>query len=142
MTGRLRSLLQTIDSKLFDHLESLNLQFEEFGMRWMNCLFTREFSNNCLLRLWDTYLSQEDGFEGFHVYVCVVMLVHYSEFLRERDFSDCITHLLYLPVSEWTSDTLEPILSQAFIFTTLYEGSPSHLKNNNQPSSINHNPTT
>lgn len=131
MISRLKSLLQRIDEPLYDFILSLDVQFEVFGVKWMNCLLSRELSTSCLLRLWDTYLSQEDGFEGFHVYVCTVLLTYFSEELRGMDYTSVLTLLLELPVSEWTQETLEPVLSQAFIFTTLYEGSPSHLKNSN-----------
>ena len=33
-----------------------------------------------ILRLWDTYLSEETGgFENFHVYVCAVLLKTFKE---------------------------------------------------------------
>lgn len=32
-----------------------------------------------------------------------------------------------LPTVDWTEDAVEPILSQAYILSTLFENSPSHL---------------
>lgn len=32
-----------------------------------------------------------------------------------------------LPTAEWGEDEVEPVLSQAYILSTLFDGSPSHL---------------
>jgi hypothetical protein len=46
----------------------------------MNCLLLRELPLRAILRLWDTYLSEDiGGFENFHVYVCAVLLKTYKE---------------------------------------------------------------
>jgi TBC1 domain family member 2 len=46
----------------------------------MNCLLLRELPLKAILRLWDTYLSEETGgFENFHVYVCAVLLKTFKE---------------------------------------------------------------
>ena len=55
----------------------------------MNCLLLREFRLSCVMRLWDTYLSEGDGgFEGFHVYACASFLVHFSADLQQMGFDD------------------------------------------------------
>ena len=37
---------------------------------------------------WDTYMAEGDAFPGFHVYVCCAVLLHWSEELRRRDFTE------------------------------------------------------
>ncbi|CAN0466081.1 unnamed protein product [Scytosiphon promiscuus] len=32
-----------------------------------------------------------------------------------------------MPTKEWGEEEVEPLLSQAFILSTLFEGSPNHL---------------
>lgn len=59
----------------------------QFAFKWMNCLLLREFNLRCVIRLWDTYIS-EDGFENFHVYVCVAFLCQFSSQLQEMDFDE------------------------------------------------------
>ena len=61
-------------------------QYFPFFLFWirMNCLLLRELPLKCIVRLWDTYLSEETGgFENFHVYVCAVLLKTYKEKLIE-----------------------------------------------------------
>jgi hypothetical protein len=80
------------------------------------------------MRIWDTYLSEETGgFENFHVYVCAVLLKTYKEKLMAMEFQDILMFLQELPTSSWAEEDVEPILSQAFILSTLFDGSPSHL---------------
>ena len=54
------------------------ITFMQFAFRWMNCLLMRELELNCIVRLWDTYLSESSrGFDDFHVYVCASFLTKF-----------------------------------------------------------------
>ena len=53
-----------------------------------------------------------------HVYVCT---------WRRPQFQEILMFLQDLPTSDWTEEQMEPILSQAYILSTLFENSPSHL---------------
>ena len=44
-----------------------------------------------------------------------------------QDFQEILTFLQDMPTSGWGEDEVEPVLSQAYILSTLFEGSPSHL---------------
>ena len=63
----------------------------QFAFRWMNCLLMRELELNCVVRLWDTYLSETNrGFDDFHVYVCASFLTKFSEKLKTMEFQDLV----------------------------------------------------
>jgi hypothetical protein len=51
----------------------------------------------------------------------------FKEPLMKMAFQDIILFLQDLPTAEWDEEDVEPILSQAFILSTLFENSPSHL---------------
>jgi hypothetical protein len=36
--------------------------FMDFAYRWVACYLTREFDIYQVIRLWDTYFSEEEGF--------------------------------------------------------------------------------
>jgi len=90
-----------LEAPLHNHLQSSRVQFIQFAFRWMNCLLMREVSLALIIRAWDTYLSFEngEGFESFHIYVCLAILKHFSKQLmvceseteRERINSNCYT---------------------------------------------------
>jgi hypothetical protein len=84
-----------------------------FSFRWMNCLLMREFSIKAIIRLWDTYFVEDDGFETFHVYVCASFLLTWSERLREMEFQELVLFLQNLPTREWGPNEVETLLSQA-----------------------------
>lgn len=128
MMLRLEDLVHRLDTELHDHLQNENVQYFNFSFRWMNCLLLRELPLRAILRLWDTYLAEENGgFENFHVYVCVVILKTFEEKLLKMQFQELLMFLQALPTSAWTEEDVEPILSQAYILSTLFENSPSHL---------------
>lgn len=128
MVLRLEDLVHRIDAELFDHFESEGLQFMQFSFRWMNCLLLRELPLRSILRLWDTYLAEPcGGFENFHVYVCAVLLKTFKSKLLQSQFQELLMFLQELPTSEWGEVDCDPILSQAYILSTLFDSSPSHL---------------
>ena len=82
----LRDLTTRIDSGLAKHFESEGIEFMQFSFRWMNCLLMREVRVQNTIRMWDTYMAEEQGFSEFHLYVCAAFLVKWSEQLVKMDF--------------------------------------------------------
>ncbi|PHH79530.1 hypothetical protein CDD80_4527 [Ophiocordyceps camponoti-rufipedis] len=122
--GALRDLTARIDAGLSRHLESEGVEFIQFSFRWMNCLLMREISVQNTIRMWDTYL----GFSEFHLYVCAALLVKWSDRLVKMDFQEIMMFLQSLPTKAWTEKDIELLLSEAFIWQSLYKGSAAHLK--------------
>jgi hypothetical protein len=88
--------IKRIDKKLHDHLINENITFMQFAFRWMNCLLMRELELNCIVRLWDTYLSETNrGFDDFHVYVCASFLTSVWAQLKTLEFQDLVCGLCY-----------------------------------------------
>ncbi|KAK7533376.1 rab-GTPase-TBC domain-containing protein [Phyllosticta citribraziliensis] len=124
----LRDLTTRIDKTLADHLEREGVEFIQFSFRWMNCLLMREVSVKNTIRMWDTYLSEERGFSDFHLYVCAAFLVKWSDQLVKMDFQEIMMFLQSLPTRNWTEKDIELLLSEAFIWQSLFRGSSAHLK--------------
>ncbi|KAF2202221.1 RabGAP/TBC [Delitschia confertaspora ATCC 74209] len=125
----LRDLTTRIDGGLAKHLEDEGVEFIQFSFRWMNCLLMREISVKNTIRMWDTYLAEDDGFSSFHLYVCAAFLVKWSDQLQKMDFQEIMMFLQALPTREWTEKDIELLLSEAFIWQSLFRGSSAHLKN-------------
>lgn len=92
-----------------------------------NCLLLREFHLHCIFRLWDTYLSEKEGFEDFHVYVCAALMCQFSSELRDMSFDELFGFMQEIPTSDWTDTEIEVLLSQAYVLSTLFKGSDAHL---------------
>lgn len=128
MTLRLEDLINRLDNDLAKHFQSEGIMYQFFTTRWMSCYLLRELPLRSIMRLWDTYIAEETGgFENFHVYVCVVILKTFHDQLIKMEFQDIMLFLQNLPTIDWGEQEVEPILSQAFILSTLFEDSPSHL---------------
>ena len=80
--------------------------------------------------------AEEQGFSEFHLYVCAAFLVKWSAKLLKMDFQEIMMFLQSLPTREWTEKDIELLLSEAYIWQSLFKGSSAHLKG--QPSSRNH----
>ncbi|KAK4534565.1 hypothetical protein CDCA_CDCA02G0590 [Cyanidium caldarium] len=118
----LRDLIQRVDAPLCDHLDRCGIDFMQFSFRWMNCLLVREFPFPLVLRLWDAYLSEQGAFASFHVYVCAALVERFSATLQRLDFQEMVMFLQHLPTAEWNEDDVTMLLSQAYLWRSLFEG--------------------
>ncbi|KAF0720614.1 Aste57867_171 [Aphanomyces stellatus] len=128
MVQRMEDLVRRCDSDLYTHIvETEQVQFVQFAFRWMNCLLMRECPLNGIVRLWDTYLCEDNGFESFHVYVCAAILMTFGDTLKEMQFQDLVLFLQSLPTKDWGEEDIEPLLSRAYILQTYFADAPNHI---------------
>jgi hypothetical protein len=123
MVRKLERIVQQVDPTLWQHLENnLQIPFNQFAFRWMNCLLTREFGMRQVLRLWDTYLSEESvDVNTLHVFVCSALLLRFRQYLvRGYDFSDAMTFLQNLPTDTLQDRDMDELISEGFLKLQLY----------------------
>lgn len=72
--------------------------------------------------------AEENGFSEFHLYVCAAFLVKWSDKLVKMDFQEIMMFLQSLPTREWTEKDIELLLSEAYIWQSLFKGSAAHLR--------------
>lgn len=72
--------------------------------------------------------AEENGFSEFHLYVCAAFLVKWSDKLVKMDFQEIMMFLQSLPTRGWTEKDIELLLSEAFIWQSLFKGSAAHLR--------------
>ncbi|RKP34728.1 rab-GTPase-TBC domain-containing protein [Dimargaris cristalligena] len=125
--SKLKELIARINGKLASHLENEGVEFIQFAFRWMNCLLMREVSLKNTIRMWDTYLSEgSTGFSEFHVYICAAFLVKWTDVLLKMDFQEIMLFLQSVPTKSWTEKEIEVLLSEAFMYQSLYHHAPNH----------------
>ncbi|CCJ29520.1 unnamed protein product [Pneumocystis jirovecii] len=125
----LKELTARIDYPLSVHLEKQGVEYIQFSFRWMNCILMREISVKNTIRMWDTYLAEgQSAFSDFHVYVCAALLVKWSSRLLKMDFQEIIIFLQSLPTQNWTYKDIEILLSEAFLWKSLFSGAKAHLR--------------
>lgn len=125
----LRNLTAKIDVELLQHFDCEGIELMQFAFRWMNCLLMRELSLALIVRMWDTYLSEVPlGFNHFHVYVCAAFLIKFSDELKQMDFQEILLFLQNPPTHQWRVSDVELMLSEAFIWQSLYKNAAAHLR--------------
>uniref|UniRef100_A0A093VMP3 TBC1 domain family member 22B n=1 Tax=Talaromyces marneffei PM1 TaxID=1077442 RepID=A0A093VMP3_TALMA len=72
--------------------------------------------------------AEEQGFSRFHLYVCAAFLVKWTDRLLKMDFQEIMMFLQSLPTKEWTEKDVELLLSEAFIWQSLFQDSSAHLR--------------
>ncbi|KAG0203869.1 GTPase-activating protein [Mortierella sp. GBA30] len=126
--GKLRDLICRIDAPLAAHLQSEHVEFIQFSFRWMNCLLMREVTLQHTIRMWDTYLTEHPhGFSEFHLYVCAAFLTKWSAELQRMEFQEIMLFLQDVPTDDWQEKDIELLLSEAFMWKSLFHSSPMHL---------------
>ncbi|XP_025106953.1 TBC1 domain family member 22B-like isoform X2 [Pomacea canaliculata] len=125
----LRELIKRIDAPMHQHLERQSVEYLQFSFRWMNNLLMREIPLHCTIRLWDTYLSEENGFADFHLYVCAAFLKRFSaDVLKEDDFQGILMLLQNLPTQQWGDEEIGELLAEAFKLKYMFADAPKHLQ--------------
>ena len=124
MIKKMELIIEKVDQKLSQYLKNFEVDFIQFSFRWMNCFLIREFPIKLILRLWDTYISEEKGFSEFHLYVCACLLLTFSEKLKTfTDFQDLILFLQHLPTSDWQIEDMDMLLAKSYSIKELYSNS-------------------
>lgn len=124
---QLRHLMSRVDRQLHNHLEEHGVEYLQFAFRWMNNLLMREIPLRATIRLWDTYLSERNGFSQFHCYVCAAFLRMWSkQLLAEKDFQGMMILLQNLPTHNWGDQQICELTADAFSLMSVFDGAKNH----------------
>lgn len=117
MVSLLEKRMLRVDKDLCNYLKLSGLDFHLFAFKWMNNLLVREFPLCCIIRMWDTYLSEDNlNFEELHVNMCAAFLNEFSPSLKKMEFEDLFRSLQRLPTDGWGDAEVEVLLSQAALW--------------------------
>lgn len=121
MIQKMEEIIKLVDEDLFKHLLQFDITFMQFSFRWMNCYLMREFSLKLIIRIWDTYFSEDDAFNNFHLYVCAGLLLNFSEKIKKMsEFQETMMFLQNLPTSNWSLEEIDVLLAKAYQIHTMY----------------------
>jgi len=127
MMSKMEEIIKLLDIELVKHLQMNEVSFMQFSFRWMNCYLMREFSLKLIIRLWDTYFSEENAFNNFHLFVCACLLLNFGDKIKKLEFQETIMFLQNLPTSAWSLADLDMLIAKSYQASVLY-GNCSFLK--------------
>ncbi|CAG9855309.1 unnamed protein product [Phyllotreta striolata] len=129
---QLEELIKRVDETLHKHLKEHNVSYLQFSFRWLNNLLTRELPLRCTIRLWDTYLAENDCFATFQLYVCAAFLLYWKDqLMQQHDFQGLLMLLQNLPTQAWTSSEISLMVAEAYKLKVIFADAPNHLLSNN-----------
>lgn len=90
------NLLKRYDINLFNILKSMNLYTSYYAIRWISCIFCREFDLLDSIRIWDSYLADNNRKE-FISFFATTMIMEKKDFLEHGNFASNLTLLQNYP---------------------------------------------
>ena len=93
--------LKKHNNKLYQHFMDVQLSAEVILQRWLKCIFTREFTTEDCIYIWDNILANEFNVPSQNMeyidYFCVAMFDYISENLLQHDQNECFLCLFKYP---------------------------------------------
>ena len=93
--------LKKHNNKLYQHFMDVQLSAEVILQRWLKCIFTREFTTEDCIYIWDNILANEFNIPSQNLeyidYFCVAMFDYISENLLKHDQNECFLCLFKYP---------------------------------------------
>ncbi|GBE80030.1 RabGAP/TBC protein [Sparassis crispa] len=88
--------LKSVDPELWRRMQSAGIEPQIYGIRWLRLLFTREFSMQDAMIIWDGLFACDPSFD-LAQWLCVAMLIRIRNQLIPSDYSGQLTYLLRYP---------------------------------------------
>eukprot|EP00826_Nyctotherus_ovalis_P064918 TRINITY_DN9532_c0_g2_i1.p1 TRINITY_DN9532_c0_g2~~TRINITY_DN9532_c0_g2_i1.p1 ORF type:complete len:260 (+),score=63.45 TRINITY_DN9532_c0_g2_i1:325-1104(+) len=120
MLARIKEIVKRVNEDLYNHIANQDIDFMQFGFRWINCFLLREFPLDRIIRMWDTYFSEEESFAEFHVYVCASFLLHWEKEIMGKEFPGLLSFLQSLPTQDWKEDDIGILMANAYQYKMMF----------------------
>lgn len=126
--AKIKEICKKMDFELFEHLEKEGVDFFQFAFKWVYCLLIREFPLRLGLILFDAYISlNNEGFMGFHIYVCSALILKWSKKLKKMKFNELMLFLQSIPTKNWNDNDIRMLLGEAWVYQELFDETKGHL---------------
>ena len=93
--------LKKHNTRLYQHFMDIQLSAEIILQRWLKCIFTREFTTEDCILIWDNILANEFNIPSKNLeyidYFCVAMFDYIGEDLLKHDQNECFLCLFKYP---------------------------------------------
>lgn len=113
--------LRNYDQELFSNLIKHNIDPTTFMIRWLRCLFCREFSYKVSIQLWDIIFLEEffqsDNKFQFVDYLCLAMYENIRDDLLSKNEEDILKLLFRYP----QIDTPKNIIKNAYKIRSFFD---------------------
>lgn len=131
--AKIKEICKKMDMDLSEHLEKEGMDFFQFAFKWVYCLLIREFPLKLGLTLFDAYISlNNEGFMGFHIYVCSALILKWSKKLKKMKFNEMMLFLQSVPTQKWTENDIRLLLGEAWVYQSIFDETLEHTPSHNK----------
>ena len=124
--NKIQDITKKIDPELNKHFLKEDIKYTHFSFRWVYCLLVREFPLRVGMRLFDSYISDDRGFDILHIYICAAIILKWSKKIKKMKFNELMMFLQNIPTKEWVEADIDMLVAEAHVFRLLYEDSKGH----------------
>jgi hypothetical protein len=117
---RMKEVVKRVDPQLLDHFESEGIDFYHMYFKWVTCLLLRQFSVKIGLRLFDTYLSDENNYFGFSLYILAAIILKFSKKFKKMSFEEMMLFQQNMPTKEWQEEDLSTVIAEAYVYQSYF----------------------
>lgn len=89
--------------------------------KWVTCLLLRQFSVKIGLRLFDTYLSDENNYFGFSLYILAAIILKYSKKFKKMNFEEMMIFQQNMPTKDWQEEDLSTVIAEAYVYQNYFQ---------------------
>ena len=74
------------------------------------------------MRLFDTYISDDEGFSDFQTYICAALFLKWSRKIKRLDFIQLMQFFQnFITIhATWSLDDIEMLIQEAYVYQSLY----------------------
>ena len=116
MIDNLQKVIKKENPTLASYISDQEIPYTDFTIRWMGCLFVRDFHLEQLFRIWDMFVSDPTKIALTEVYICASMLEILSDDLLQCPKTDFIMKIQSITPDYWTMDKVEFILALSYVY--------------------------
>lgn len=120
MIPLMEDLIKRKNYEIWDTITKANIPFFQILFRSTLCYFVRELSTSNVILLWDAYITENQGFSHFHIFVAAAFILQYAEDLKGLEFEDIIVFLFRMPTSHFTKHDIHRIVQSAYEIKLYY----------------------
>lgn len=115
--GKLEGLIKKHNPKLFSFFNNYNIEIAHFSFRWIYCLLVREFPLFLSFTLLDHYLLNDDISEDCTTFLCLAILMKYSEIILKKTRDETMIFLHRLPTENWGYQDMENLIEESVVLS-------------------------
>lgn len=88
--------------------------------KWVTCLLLRQFSVKTGLRLFDTYIADENNYFAFSLYILAAIILKYSKKFKKMNFEEMMIFQQNMPTKEWSEEDLATVIAEAYVYQNYF----------------------